>query len=451
MLFVDDDETSTTALIRSLIRHGADFPMELRTNGDEAVKFVRDHMPPAAVVDLSIDPERGPQSGLDLIGQLLSVNPNLRILVLTGQSSDDFGIRSLQCGAASFLRKPVDAQHLVALVRDALVFHSLRQKLSALQSDFERISSRSGLSSSSPKMQKAIESAAFAASHRQPVLLVGETGVGKGVFAQAIHRMGLLPSAPFLRFQPSFGTADLVSSELFGHQKGAFTGAVENRRGLIEEAHGGTLFIDEVDELPVETQILLLNVLQEKTFRRLGSNRDLRSDFRLIAATNRPVEESVRTKKLREDFYHRIAHFTLPIPALRERPEDISSLAHQFASQLINREDLNVQALSFEALQRLQNQPWHGNVRELQAAVEGAVYRAKYLSKRFVDSSDFTFGAAESGADPIHGSFRQQVEAFELRLIEDALSRCDQNQSKAAALLQLDRSTLRRVLARAKP
>ena len=449
VLFVDDEESATNSLIQSLRRNGAEFRIELRTDVASALTALNELNPDAVVVDLSIDPQRGPESGLDFISQLIEAAPNVRILVLTGQGTAEFGVRSLQAGAGSFVQKPVDPAHLLALIRDAISFSRLKRELYQLHSAREHVAAAGGFSSRSPKMQKVIEAIGYAASNKQPVLLVGETGTGKGVVAQTIHRL-TGRGAPFIRFQPNFGAADMIASELFGHQKGAFTGAVDNRCGLLEDASGGTLFIDEIDELPPETQILLLNVLQEKIFRRVGSNKDVRSDFRLIAATNQPLAETLKKNKLREDFFHRISHLTIELPPLRDRQEDIPDLAEHFASQLITREDIEVQGLTPDAVEKLKSYRWPGNVRELQAVVEGGVYRANYLGKRFVENAEIVIQKSASTDAAAAGSFRDEVQNFELKLINEALEKCGNNQSKAADLLQLDRSTLRRILERGK-
>jgi transcriptional regulator with PAS, ATPase and Fis domain len=304
-------------------------------------------------------------------------------------------------------------------------------------------------------MTPVLESAAFAASNSRPVLLIGETGTGKGVLAQAIHKAYISDpkrlqqeSGPFIRFQPSFLNSDLIASELFGHLKGAFTGANEERKGLIGEAHQGTLFIDEVDELPQEVQVLLLNVLQEKTFRRLGANSDSSSDFRLIAATNRTKVGLVTEKQLRRDFYHRIAHCTIEIPPLRKRPEDISLLAQGFVQSLVLKEKLGVQGLTDEACGVLNAHYWPGNIRELQAVVEGGVYYASYKGRRFVEAADIEISNNDN-LDAKNGiAFRKQVREFEEELVLNALRFCNNNQSQAAAKLQIDRSSFRRILSR---
>lgn len=448
ILFVDDDEASIRSLISSLRRLGTEFEFLSTGSTQEAITTAKKEQPEVAVIDLSIEPSRGPESGYELLDELQTLDPTIRVLVLTGHGANDYGLEALQRGAASFLVKPADPKHLNALIRDAVSFSCLQRSYQQLSTKEDNLKNFTGLSSKSSSMDTVIEGVAYAASNNQPVLLVGETGVGKGVIAEAIHRASSRKSGPFLRFQAGFGSSDLVSSELFGHQKGAFTGAVENRTGLLEEANQGTLFIDEVDEIPGETQVLLLNVLQEKVFKRLGSNKEIRSDFRLIAATNQNLEKILKTGKLRADLYHRIAHFTIEIPSLAERKADIPDLVNLFVANLSNKEKLAINGLTQAALAKLTRHNWPGNVRELQAVVEGGVYRASYARRRFVLPEDLRIQARGKTGKTSELSFREKVSSYEIQIIEEALAKANNNQSLAAELLQLDRSTLRRILAR---
>ncbi len=448
ILLVDDDQTALRGLASALTRRGPAFDFIESSTASGALERARAEKPEAAVVDLSLDPSAGPESGLELLRRLTEQDPTMRVLVLTGHGTEEFGIRSLREGAASFLVKPANTEHLLALLNDAVSYARLRRRMFCFTEASERLTSLTGLTTRSAAMEPVLEAIAFAASNRQPVILVGETGTGKGIVAHAIHRAAGNASAPFIRFQPRFGTPDLVSSELFGHERGAFTGAAEQRRGLVEDANKGTLFLDEVDELPAETQIQLLNVLQAGMFRRVGSNKEQRSDFRLISATNRPLDESVKKGKLRQDFYHRVAHFTISVPPLRERLEDIPQLANLFLNELVTRERLPIRGFAPEVFTKLARHPWPGNVRELQAAVENGVYRANFEGRPYVEATDVTAGGNSAVKSDSPLSFRSRVEEFERKLIDEALEKAGGNQSKAAEMLQLERSTLRRILKR---
>ena len=449
ILLVDDDIDATKALMRSLERRDCVYNFYTASTTLEALEHARQSCPEVAVVDLSLDPNLGPESGLYLLRELQRADPTIRTLVLTGHGSSEYGIKALQSGAASFLEKPVNPDHLLALLQDAISFSQLKRQYLSLKSTPEHLSHITGLSSHCLKMQQVIESVAYAASNKQAILVLGETGTGKGVIAQAIHNASSTdPNLPFIRYQPSYTSNDLVASELFGHVRGAFTGASEDRRGLVEDARGGTLFIDEVGEIPQETQVLLLNVLQEQVFRRLGSNKEHRSDFRLIAATNCGIEELLEKETLRLDFYHRIAHFTITIPPLRERIEDIPMLCETFVLNLTNRESLPVQGLTPDAINALCGYHWPGNIRELQAVVEGGIYRANFCNRRVVEVHDLDLKPRENKVSQSPLSFREQIQRFEIQLIKDAMTKHGDNQSRAAESLNLDRSSLRRILQR---
>jgi two-component system, NtrC family, response regulator len=439
VLFIDDDVSSTSALIRALERRNAPFSCHASSSRESALEAVKRLRPPAAVLDLSLD-STGPLGGLSLLEELLSADSTLRVLILTGHDTEEHGIQALQRGAASFLSKPVDAEHLLAVLRDAVAHAELQRSYLRLK----RGGDDGALTSRSPRMIQVLDSVRYAASTNQSLLLVGETGTGKGVIAQEVHRLSAGHTRAFVRFAPAFTSGDLVTSELFGHQRGAFTGAVSERRGVLEEADGGTLFIDEVDELPQETQVVLLNALQEKVFRRVGSNKNLRSHFRLISATNRPLDTLV-PERLREDFYHRIAHIVIEVPPLRDRREDIDELAEGFFRALVLREKLSLAGLLPEAREKLGRYPWPGNVRELQAVVEGAAYRARYEGKRFIAPEHVVLKAKRGSAV---SSLRSRVREFEASLVADALKQSNNNQTRAARLLGIDRSVLRRLIAR---
>jgi len=447
VLFVDDEPQIIQPLLRRLVREEPAFSYQHVENETKALSFIAQHHPEVVVVDLSLDPALGPQSGLSLISKLHTSDPTVRILALTGHQAESFGVTALQRGAASFLQKPAELRHLAALIRDGVSFSKLKRQYLKLQSTPDDLAAKTGLVSKNAKMLSVIQQIAFAASNTQPVLLVGETGTGKGVAARAIHRASPRAGRSFIRFQPSFTGHDLIGSELFGHQKGAFTGAAAERKGLIEEADRGTLFIDEADQLPHETQVLLLEVLQEGQFRPLGSNAVHKSSFRLVAATNRPADDLLGESAFREDFYHRIAHCTVVLPPLRQRREDIPEFANRFVQALVEREQLAVQGLTPEALARLDTEQWPGNIRQLQAVVEGGVYRTSYHNRRFVEINDLSLDA-DNRDGPLPGSFRQQVREFELELIKQTLKAHDNNQSQAAESLQLDRSSFRRILKR---
>lgn len=447
VLFVDDDQTFLRQLTRSVEHRTSAFQCHVAVCEVQAIDIAERIEPEVVVLDLGLDGGE-PESGLRLLEKLLLLLDSTRMLILTGRSEEEWGVRCLNAGAASFLCKPIDCDHLIALIEDGINVSRLMRAQKADADDKLTAIAALGLSTRSPRMKKVLEQVLFAAATPQPILLCGETGVGKGVIAQAIHRGSSRSEGPFVRAQPSYGSHDLVSSELFGHTRGSFTGANEGRTGLIEEANGGTLFLDEVDALPHQTQVALLNVLQEKEFLRIGSNKKYRSDFRLISATNTPYEQ-LQGSKLRSDFFHRIAHDVIHIPALRERRDDIPLLAGELLNKLAA-ENGGGKALKLtsESCIWLSSQPWPGNVRELYATVESGYMRAKYHGRSFITVSDFqkTYNPPDA---PLDTSLSEQLRVYELSVACTVFANNRQNYSATARALGIDRKRLKRILARA--
>lgn len=447
LLLVDDDGEALLSLARALGSVQAGVRIEAAGSVAKALEAAQGLRPDVAVIDLSIEPAKGVESGFELLQKLLSLIPECRVIVLTGHGSLEYGVRALSLGAASFVEKPGDVDHLSALVRDGFKQAALRRAYNELLAAGVGARLQSEIVGSSPRTTALREELRFAGQTSQPVLLCGETGTGKGLCAHAIHRAGASGRGNFVRYQPNYASADLVSSELFGHVKGAFTGALSDRPGLIAEAEGGTLFLDEIDELPQAVQVSLLGVLQERVYRPVGSDRMKTARFRLICATNRPVDESLSNGRLRPDFFHRVAHLQIELPPLRERLQDIAELCNHFLAGLRDREGLNVFAVTDQSIDVLRRQKWPGNIRQLQALVENAAFRAGLDGRSCIDPIDLRLG------DPVQTvsspDFNSRVEAFKLHLIEESLARNGGNQVRAAADLNLDRSTLRRILERA--
>lgn len=300
-------------------------------------------------------------------------------------------------------------------------------------------------------MRELRERIEFAAATPQSVLLLGETGTGKGLCARAIHEASAWRTGKFVHYQPNFGGGDIVQSELFGHVRGAFTGAAEARRGLVLEAANGTLFIDELDEVPHEAQVKLLDLLQERRIRPLGADACHPVDCRFIAATNRNIEQCLASAKIRRDLHHRIAQCVVRVPSLRERREDIPLLCDRFLSRLRELHGLNVFDLTDEALQGLAARGWEGNVRELQAVVETAAFFAGHRGRSVIEASDLDAGAGRlqaEGSGREARSLSERVESFKAEIIQEALERANGNQAQAARLLGIDRGTLRRAAVR---
>jgi len=446
LLLVDDDGDALLSLTRALKAQGFNGVISAASTAERAMELAAKEDPHAAVVDLCLDDKEGVESGFKLIKSLAAVAPFCRVIVLTGHASTAHGIRALNLGAASFLEKPADLNHLLALLQDGVAQSELRRAYEELKTSKGGDEIGRLIIGCSAKMRALVEEVKYASQTGQPVLITGETGTGKGLCAQTIHRLSARNRFKFVRYQPNFSSADLVNSDLFGHRRGAFTGAYEDRRGLIQEAEQGTLFLDEIDELPLETQVTLLGVLQDRKYRPLGSDREQETNFRLICASNQDIEQCLAQGKLRKDFYHRIAYQHIHIPPLREHCEDIKDLACFILGSLREREQVHVFEIEKAAMDRLMHFEWPGNVRQLEAVVESAAYKAQFAGRSSVGEEDLNLGA--KAADVGGVGFHDQVQAFKLKLINDALARQGGNQLKAARELGLERSTLRRLLAR---
>jgi DNA-binding NtrC family response regulator len=448
LLLIDDDAEMLQSLARALSPLIAPLTLSGAGNAEAAMQTLLAEHPKVVVLDLCLDERVGVESGFSLLESIVAQSPTTRVIILTGHGSLAHGVRALTKGAASFLEKPVDPAHLAALVVDAARQAELRRENERLRRQ-NLDSPLTQLVGTSDEIVRLREQIDFAASTNQPVLILGETGTGKGLCARLLHEGSARAKGKFVHYQPNFGGGDLVQSELFGHLKGAFTGAEGARKGLALEAHGGTLFIDELDEVPAETQVKLLDLIQERRVRALGSDTFQSLDCRFVAATNRPIATALEEGKIRRDLYHRIAHCVLELPPLRARLGDIPALCERILSDLQGREALNVFDIEKGAVEILQRQQWPGNVRELQAVVTNAAYQARYKGRSVIECGDVKSlsNIVEQDSDPGYagGSFHEAVLAFKSKLVREALSRSGGNQVKAAAELGLDRKTLRRL------
>ena len=452
ILLVDDDRDALASLARALGTTGLDADIFAASDAPSAIKLQAKHSPAVAVIDLSLNDIEGVESGFKLLRALISADIALRVVVLTGHSAVEFGVRAISLGAANFLEKPADIKHLSALLADGFKQSELRRAYAAaLKSEGDLL--QRVIIGTSAASQALRESVRYAASNNLAVFINGETGTGKGLCASCIHQASARARGRFVRYQPSYMTADLINSDLFGHTKGAFTGATDNKVGLLSEAQGGTLFLDEIDELPQESQVLLLGLLQDRKYRKVGSVKEESSDFRLISASNRNLEECLESGKIRRDLFHRFARHTITIPPLRERREDIELLANTYLTALRVEDGYSVLGFDSAVIWRLRGYDWPGNVRELEGVVESAVARAQFEGHSTVRESHVTLGLQSSSRESSNEqeSFFERVESFKMKLVKEALVKSDGNQVMAAAALGIDRGTVRKILSRVKP
>jgi DNA-binding NtrC family response regulator len=451
ILLVDDEAEALLSLSRALKTFLPDIEIQGAGTIDKALQMQQGARPKCAVVDLELVKSEGPGSGLRLIENLLNADPDLRIIVLTGHSSIDYGIESIKRGASSFVEKPANVESLSVLINDCVSNYKIRSELRKKANENESVA-LARLAGKSDATKKLKDEILFAASTNQSIFLSGESGVGKGLCALLIHNLSSRKNKKFIRYQPGFVSGDLVNSDLFGHKKGSFTGADKDRDGLLKDVDGGTLFLDEIDALPVETQVILLGVLQDRKFRTVGGNEDLLCNFRLISASNATMSQAILDNKVRKDFYFRIAHHTITIPALRERIVDIPQLVEAILLGGQERKDYSVFGISQSALLKLKDYSWPGNIRELQAVIEGAAYRAQFASRFHIEDADINLlNNGDNQSDPDENTtldnFHSKVLAYKKKLIREALAQSGGNQVQAAKLLGLDRSSMRRIIA----
>ncbi len=448
ILLIDDDAELVQSLAKALSPLVGRLSLCAASTSSDGLKLLESESPSVIVLDLCLGERRGVESGFSLLGEIRARSPHARVIVLTGHGSIEHGVRAMSLGAASFLEKPAELSHLAALVKDAAATAELRREHARLLSRLGG-SAQDLLCGSSTVIAELRKKLAFIAATPQSVLILGETGAGKGLCARVIHELSTRRGGKFVHYQPHFGGGDIVHSELFGHVRGSFTGATESRRGLVLEADRGTLFIDELDEVPLETQVKLLDLVQERRFRALGADSVQKVDCRFIAATNRDITDAIGSGKLRKDLHYRLAQCAVQVPPLRERVEDIPALAQNFLQRLRERDLLNVFEASPDSLAELARRRWEGNVRELQAVVEAAAYQAHFAGRSVIEPSDL--GAAGSTRElsraPNSSSLHAQVEQFKSEAIARALEQTSGNQVQAARLLGVDRGLLRRALA----
>lgn len=449
VLIVDDEEDALLSISRALSTHLKDCKIVGASSKEKALKIYSEYKPYCAVVDLELNKKEGVNAGFDLISSLLSLDPDLRILVLTGHSAIEYGIESVRRGASSFIEKPANIHSLSILILDAFNQYELKKASHVLHKSEDELVLQK-LSGESEGIRKLKDELLFAASTNQAIFLSGESGVGKGLCASLIHSLSKLKDEKFVRYQPAYISGDLVSSDLFGHKKGSFTGADSDRTGLLDAVGKGSLFLDEIDALPVETQVLFLGVLQEKQFRSVGDTTEKSANFRLISASNAPIEKAVSEGKVRKDFYFRIAHQTIYIPPLRERIKDIPSLSNAMLLAGRVRKDFSVLGINDFSILKLQSYNWPGNIRELQSVVEGAAYRAQFHGRFQIEEDDILFNIKTNSnninPENIEGDFHTKVTAYKKMLIREALLRNGGNQVRTAKELGLDRSSMRRII-----
>jgi two-component system response regulator HydG len=435
VLIVDDDASSRRLLEVRMRALGCD--VALAANGREAQEAIRQDVPALMLLDLEM-PRMG---GMELLRALRQEGLDVPSIVITAHGSIETAVEAMREGAYDFLPKPFDPKHLELVVRKALERRELLESNQLLR---ETLAARfPEILGTSQPIQRPIDVARNVAPTNSTVLLLGESGTGKEVFAQAIHRWSSRADRPFVIVNCVALSEALLESELFGHEKGAFTGAHQTKRGKFELAHGGTVFLDEIGDMPPSLQAKLLRVLQDHTFERVGGTRPIRADIRVISATNRDLEKAVQDGRFREDLFYRLNVITVQLPPLRERREDIPLLAQHFLRRYAGKNAKAITGFTEEALDLLQTYAWPGNVRELENVIERAVVLTRSSIISPADLPETVVGS-DQAARHLVVSIGTPLEEVEDRLIEETLHYTKGDKTLAAKLLGIATRTIYR-------
>ena len=444
-VLVIDDEPVLQDVLGSLLT-GDGFDYLQATTAADGLQILREEEVDVVLLDLML-PDR---SGLDLLPDIKEFDPHLPVVVITAYSSVESAIEAMHRGAFHDVPKPFKNEEVLHLVRRAFERRALLVENLELRNRLEGMGEIVG---TSRRIEEVFELMRRAAPARSTILVVGESGTGKELVARAIHRLSPRGDGPFVPVHTTAIPADLLESTLFGHVKGAFTGAVSGRKGLFEAAHNGTLFLDEVGTISPETQTKLLRVIQEREIRRVGSVEAKGVDTRLVAATNTDLWQEVQEGNFREDLYYRLNVITIELPPLRERREDIPLLATHFLRQYSEENQREVEGFSSQVMDALSDYHWPGNVRELENAIERAVVLCRGDSIEIDELPQAVRGDPSSPQAtivfPAQGlDFRGSVAEFQEQLIREALKQSGGVQRRAAGLLKLSPTTLNEMIHR---
>ncbi|MBZ5579554.1 MAG: sigma-54 dependent transcriptional regulator [Acidobacteriia bacterium] len=435
VLVVEDEEKLRRVLELQLASAG--FEVDKAATAEDGIKVVDR-------ADLVLTDLRLPNmDGLQLLALIRRQNAQVPVVVMTAYGSIETAVESMKAGATDFLLKPFSLDHLMQVVHKALEVRALRDENRQLKEELGRRYEYDNIIGRSEPMQEIFATIERVAPTRATVLLAGESGVGKDLIARAIHFRSPRKDRPLVKINCTAIPENLMESELFGYEKGAFTGAVTSKPGKFEQADTGTVFLDEIGDVPGPIQVKLLRILQEREFERLGSNVTRHTDVRVIAATNQDLRAALEQGTFREDLYYRLNVVPLNIPPLRERKQDIPFLANHFIRKLASDSGSEVESITDAAMDKLLNYHWPGNVRELENVIERSLVlcRGKQL-----DAADIKLENAPRPRAPSDSRFLPEgltLDQYEQELIREALRRADGNKSQAARLLGLSRNALR--------
>lgn len=462
-LLVIDDEPSIRFTIEQVIGSPALTVFSAAT-AQEGLRIIEESSPQVVLLDIRLDD----CSGLDLFKRIKRLQPKTLVIFITGHGSAETAIEAMKIGAFDYLVKPLDIHQLNQVIEQAFKISRLMHEPAAMEVDDQPADSSDRLVGSGTAMRSICKQIGRIAPQDVNAIVLGESGTGKELVARAIYQHSRRSQSPFVAINCAAIPETLLESELFGHERGAFTGADRRRVGKFEQAHGGTIFLDEVGDMPLATQAKMLRLLQEGQFERVGGNETLHVDVRVIAATNQNLEAMIESGKFRRDLYFRLRGVTLLLPPLRERLEDIPELAHYFLFRLNRQLGTSVQTIDQESLDLLRRYPWPGNVRELQSVIResliastGPTLLVEFLPAALVQPVASSEPLTREAFVPTHGwsklgefvehslasgrsnIYREALQYFDQTLVGLVLKATDNNLAKAAEMLGISRPTLR--------
>ncbi len=447
ILIVDDEEEILDSF--SLVLEDEGYYVETSSNPKEALKILQEK-----TFDLVLSDMRMPQmSGEEFLEKIREFNNFTSFIVMTAYGTIDNAVACIKKGAFHYLSKPLDFNDpsLWSLIQEAIEKSRLMQENALLKEEIEKLKlleEDNPIVTQNQQMKDLINYAKKIAKTDMTVLITGESGVGKEVFARLIHRFSPRKDKPFIAINCANISEDIMEAEFFGYKKGAFTGAVTDKKGLVEKADGGTLFLDEIGELPLHIQSKFLRFLQEKEIRRVGDDRPIKVDVRIIAATNRDLKQLIKEGKFREDLYYRLETIKIHIPPLRERKDDIPLLANYFISKFNKKYRRNIKGLTKDALEALLNFNWEGNVRQLENVINAACIAAdedEYIDVVHLRSEIKDKESVEFELD-YNRAKKRYIDSFMRTYLTVLLSFTDGNISKAAKLANIERQSLQKLL-----